>query len=59
MVYSFIQASSEHSICFAVPDSEVKAVEDVLKSQFSQALVAGRLSKVCYWVSTIYKYLNS
>ncbi|XP_078431758.1 bifunctional aspartokinase/homoserine dehydrogenase 1, chloroplastic-like [Wolffia australiana] len=40
------QASSEHSICFAVPEKEVKAVEDLLKSQFSQALDAGRLSKV-------------
>ncbi|CAA7402698.1 unnamed protein product [Spirodela intermedia] len=40
------QASSEHSVCFAVPDNEVKAVADALKSRFSQALAAGRLSQV-------------
>ncbi|KAI3878928.1 hypothetical protein MKX03_037325 [Papaver bracteatum] len=40
------QASSEHSVCFAVPENEVKAVADALESRFSQALGAGRLSKV-------------
>lgn len=40
------QASSEHSICFAVPEKEVKAVSDVLQSKFRQALDAGRLSQV-------------
>ncbi|KAI0502366.1 hypothetical protein KFK09_017314 [Dendrobium nobile] len=40
------QASSEHSICFAVPEKEVKAVADVLQSKFRQALDAGRLSQV-------------
>ncbi|KAL0915407.1 hypothetical protein M5K25_015819 [Dendrobium thyrsiflorum] len=40
------QASSEHSICFAVPEKEVKAVADVLQSYFRQALDAGRLSQV-------------
>ncbi|ONK68437.1 uncharacterized protein A4U43_C05F11490 [Asparagus officinalis] len=40
------QASSEHSVCFAVPEEEVKAVSDALESRFRQALDAGRLSKV-------------
>ncbi|KAK9109801.1 hypothetical protein Sjap_017861 [Stephania japonica] len=40
------QASSEHSVCFAVPEKEVKAVASALESRFSQALNAGRLSKV-------------
>lgn len=40
------QASSEHSICFAVPEKEVKAVADILHSKFRQALDAGRLSQV-------------
>ncbi|XP_020590374.1 bifunctional aspartokinase/homoserine dehydrogenase 1, chloroplastic-like [Phalaenopsis equestris] len=40
------QASSEHSICFAVPEKEVKAVADILQSRFRQALDAGRLSQV-------------
>ncbi|XP_073102745.1 bifunctional aspartokinase/homoserine dehydrogenase 1, chloroplastic isoform X2 [Elaeis guineensis] len=40
------QASSEHSICFAVPENEVKAVSAALQSRFRQALDAGRLSQV-------------
>ncbi|KAF2290462.1 hypothetical protein GH714_013427 [Hevea brasiliensis] len=40
------QASSEHSVCFAVPEKEVKAVADALQSRFRQALEAGRLSQV-------------
>ncbi|XP_059297333.1 bifunctional aspartokinase/homoserine dehydrogenase, chloroplastic-like isoform X1 [Lycium ferocissimum] len=40
------QASSEHSVCFAVPEKEVKAVADVLESRFGQALSAGRLSQI-------------
>ncbi|KAG7025167.1 Bifunctional aspartokinase/homoserine dehydrogenase 1, chloroplastic [Cucurbita argyrosperma subsp. argyrosperma] len=40
------QASSEHSVCFAVPEKEVKAVAEALKSRFRQALEAGRLSQV-------------
>ncbi|KAK4747695.1 hypothetical protein SAY87_014281 [Trapa incisa] len=40
------QASSEHSVCFAVPEKEVKAVADALKARFSRALDAGRLSQV-------------
>ncbi|KAG9158259.1 hypothetical protein Leryth_000398 [Lithospermum erythrorhizon] len=40
------QASSEHSVCFAVPEKEVKAVEKALKSRFQQALHAGRISQV-------------
>ncbi|GMP47470.1 hypothetical protein CsSME_00015180 [Camellia sinensis var. sinensis] len=40
------QASSEHSICFAVPKKEVKAVAEVLQSRFHQALDAKRLSQV-------------
>ncbi|GLT71547.1 hypothetical protein SLA2020_435570 [Shorea laevis] len=40
------QASSEHSVCFAVPEKEVKAVAEALKSRFRQALDAGRLSQV-------------
>ncbi|BAT86660.1 hypothetical protein VIGAN_04433400 [Vigna angularis var. angularis] len=40
------QASSEHSVCFAVPEKEVKAVAEVLQSLFHGALDAGRLSQV-------------
>ncbi|XP_019058005.1 PREDICTED: bifunctional aspartokinase/homoserine dehydrogenase 2, chloroplastic isoform X1 [Tarenaya hassleriana] len=40
------QASSEHSVCFAVPEKEVKAVSEALRSRFSQALNAGRLSQI-------------
>ncbi|XP_052200278.1 bifunctional aspartokinase/homoserine dehydrogenase, chloroplastic-like isoform X2 [Diospyros lotus] len=40
------QASSEHSVCFAVPEKEVKAVAAALESRFHQALDAGRLSQV-------------
>ncbi|KAK1295955.1 hypothetical protein QJS10_CPB15g00189 [Acorus calamus] len=40
------QASSEHSVCFAVPEEEVDAVAKVLQARFRQALEAGRLSKV-------------
>ncbi|XP_068641456.1 bifunctional aspartokinase/homoserine dehydrogenase 1, chloroplastic-like [Aristolochia californica] len=40
------QASSEHSVCFAVPENEVKTVAEALQSRFHQALGAGRLSKV-------------
>ncbi|KAI5668926.1 hypothetical protein M9H77_18779 [Catharanthus roseus] len=40
------QASSEHSVCFAVPEKEVKAVAQALESRFRQALDAGRLSQV-------------
>ncbi|XP_059299475.1 bifunctional aspartokinase/homoserine dehydrogenase 1, chloroplastic-like [Lycium ferocissimum] len=40
------QASSEHSVCFAVPEKEVKAVADVLESRFGQALSSGRLSQI-------------
>ncbi|MCD7457277.1 Homoserine dehydrogenase [Datura stramonium] len=40
------QASSEHSVCFAVPEKEVKAVADVLESKFGQALSSGRISQI-------------
>lgn len=40
------QASSEHSVCFAVPEKEVEAVAEALQSRFHQALDAGRLSQV-------------
>ncbi|XP_027344433.1 bifunctional aspartokinase/homoserine dehydrogenase 1, chloroplastic-like isoform X1 [Abrus precatorius] len=40
------QASSEHSVCFAVPEKEVKAVAEALQSRFRQALDNGRLSQV-------------
>lgn len=42
------QASSEHSVCFAVPETEVQAVAAALESRFRQALDAGRLSQVVY-----------
>ena len=41
-----VQASSEHSICFAVPEKEVAAVSAALHVRFREALAAGRLSKV-------------
>ncbi|KAH6833981.1 aspartate homoserine dehydrogenase i [Perilla frutescens var. hirtella] len=40
------QASSEHSVCFAVPEKEVRAVASALESRFRQALSAGRLSQI-------------
>lgn len=40
------QASSEHSVCFAVPEKEVQAVAKVLNVKFQRALEAGRLSRV-------------
>ncbi|XP_077213166.1 bifunctional aspartokinase/homoserine dehydrogenase 1, chloroplastic-like isoform X2 [Tasmannia lanceolata] len=40
------QASSEHSVCFAVPEKEVNLVAVALQSKFRQALDAGRLSRV-------------
>ncbi|KAL0359968.1 UNVERIFIED_CONTAM: Bifunctional aspartokinase/homoserine dehydrogenase 1, chloroplastic [Sesamum radiatum] len=42
----FGAASSEHSVCFAVPEKEVKAVSAALESRFRQALDAGRLSQI-------------
>jgi hypothetical protein len=43
---NIIQASSEHSVCFAVPEKEVAAVSTALHDRFREALAAGRLSKV-------------
>nr|QDG03173.1 aspartokinase/homoserine dehydrogenase 2 [Eleusine coracana subsp. coracana] len=40
------QASSEHSVCFAVPEKEVAAVSSALHDRFREALAAGRLSKI-------------
>ncbi|KAG8087132.1 hypothetical protein GUJ93_ZPchr0010g8610 [Zizania palustris] len=40
------QASSEHSVCFAVPEKEVAAVSAALHVRFREALSSGRLSKV-------------
>ncbi|KAE9601151.1 hypothetical protein Lal_00023987 [Lupinus albus] len=40
------QASSEHSVCFAVPEKEVEAVAEALQSRFRHALGVGRLSQV-------------
>ncbi|XP_021762687.1 bifunctional aspartokinase/homoserine dehydrogenase 2, chloroplastic-like [Chenopodium quinoa] len=40
------QASSEHSVCFAVPEKEVNSVAEALRSRFNRALDAGRLSQV-------------
>ncbi len=42
----WLQASSEHSICFAVPEKEVGSVAKALKSRFKRALDAGWLSRV-------------
>lgn len=43
---NIMQASSEHSVCFAVPEKEVAAVSSALHDRFHEALAAGRLSKV-------------
>ncbi|GMP36520.1 hypothetical protein CsSME_00008627 [Camellia sinensis var. sinensis] len=40
------QASSEHSVCFAVPEKEVRVVAEALQSRFREALDAGRISQV-------------
>lgn len=41
-----IQASSEHSVCFAVPEKEVDTVRLALLTRFRRDLDAGRISKV-------------
>jgi len=40
------QASSEHSVCFAVPQKEAATVCRALEKKFSRDLESGRLSKV-------------
>ncbi|GMP36522.1 hypothetical protein CsSME_00008627 [Camellia sinensis var. sinensis] len=40
------QASSEHSVCFAVPEKEVRVVAEALQSRFREALDAGRISQI-------------
>ncbi|CAK9171482.1 unnamed protein product [Ilex paraguariensis] len=45
-VIMITQTSSEHSVCFAVPEKEVKVVAEALESRFRQALDADRLSQV-------------
>lgn len=52
-----IQASSEHSVCFAVPETEVKAVSIALKSKFREALEVGRLSQVGVQHLVLYCYI--
>lgn len=51
---SSTQASSEHSVCFAVPEKEVRAVAAALESRFRQALNAGRLSQVLNYAGLSY-----
>lgn len=51
---NLVQASSEHSICFAVPEKEVAAVSAALHVRFREALAAGRLSKVILYSSEIF-----
>lgn len=41
-----LQASSEHSVCFAVPMKEADTVRRALEQKFRRDLDAGRLSKV-------------
>ena len=53
-----MQASSEHSICFAVPEKEVEAVSAALHVRFREALAAGRLSKVILVFEKDYLYIN-
>jgi len=54
-----MQASSEHSVCFAVPEKEVAAVSAALHVRFREALAAGRLSKVILiFYSDYFKYSN-
>ncbi|GAU27088.1 hypothetical protein TSUD_103970 [Trifolium subterraneum] len=43
---NFHTASSEQSVCFSVPEKEVKAVSEVLQSIFHSTLYAGRLSQL-------------
>jgi aspartokinase/homoserine dehydrogenase 1 len=45
-ISALLQASSEHSVCFAVPEKEVASVSAALHVRFCEALAAGRLSKV-------------
>ncbi|KAJ7525674.1 hypothetical protein O6H91_17G061300 [Diphasiastrum complanatum] len=40
------QASSEHSVCFAVPEKEVMQVANALEKKFRVALEVGRLSRI-------------
>jgi aspartokinase/homoserine dehydrogenase 1 len=56
---NIMQASSEHSVCFAVPEKEVAAVSAALHVRFREALAAGRLSKVIIiFYSDYFKYSN-
>eukprot|EP00271_Cylindrocystis_brebissonii_P004896 TRINITY_DN16821_c0_g1_i1.p1 TRINITY_DN16821_c0_g1~~TRINITY_DN16821_c0_g1_i1.p1 ORF type:complete len:958 (-),score=174.47 TRINITY_DN16821_c0_g1_i1:780-3653(-) len=45
-VVAISQASSEHSVCFAVPENEADMVATALEAKFRRALDAGRISKV-------------
>ena len=40
------QASSEHSICFAVRASEAKAAKKALSARFEKAIAAGRIKEI-------------
>lgn len=40
------QASSEHSVCFAVPESESDVVASALAETFERAIESGRISTV-------------
>lgn len=42
---SVLQASSEHSVCFAVPEKEADLVRRALERKFRRDLDAGRLSR--------------
>lgn len=41
-----LQASSEHSVCFAVPHSEAAAVVGALERKFKEAIARGHISRV-------------
>ena len=40
------QASSEHSVCFAVPESQGQLAKEALEERFSKAIAKGRIRKV-------------
>ena len=40
------QASSEHSVCFAVASAQAQIAVDALEARFANAIAAGRLSRV-------------
>ena len=42
------QASSEHSVCFVVPEGEAEMVAEALRNRFARAIESGDIHQVGY-----------